>query len=608
MKRVPRVHRAAGRVVLRLFLRRLIDHDVISPRADRHESLAVLCALVVSAAVFVTFFVSAEYLAAFIQLPGPTALSALSDRFLFISASVSVCALAALMVWDALALEARDVAILGPLPIPAGTITRAKLAAALVFGAVFAVALNAVPSVLHPVFLTKNLRGMTGRGLLYLIAGHATTVVMAGLFGFFGVLAAHGLARLLFGARGCRRLSSTVQSLLVVCMVTGLLLAPTVRQAVVREWIAGAKAAPWPARPVLWYLGLNETVAGHIVADTPLVPPPRYSFITFLKEPDNTGRAAYRRLLPQLAALARPAWLAAPVLACLGIALFLWNNRRLPEEATPVRERSRLSIRVRNAAERLTDGEPETQAGFFFTWQTLTRSTPHRTIVAVAVAAGVTHLLIALAASGVQRFTRSSIPLGLLGINLMALTSLIVGLRYAVTVPSGLAANWMIRMAWLGDERSYLTGVKGAALIALVGIPLLLLLPLDVTLFGFSLATVHMIYGFLAATAMLHGVFLGYRQFPFACSYVPIQNPKLLWPTGAAAVLMIVYGFAAVERWALQTVTGEVGLGAALVAFALLVGSLDRAQRRDRWAVDFDERPPLATQRLGLFDRIANSD
>ena len=45
-----------GRLVLRLFLRRLIDNDVISPHADRHESLAVLGALVVTLAVFVTFF------------------------------------------------------------------------------------------------------------------------------------------------------------------------------------------------------------------------------------------------------------------------------------------------------------------------------------------------------------------------------------------------------------------------------------------------------------------------------------------------------------------------------------------------------------------------
>jgi hypothetical protein len=121
----------AVRLLTRHFIRRLLDNDLISPHADRHESLAVLYAVVLSLAVFITFFVAAPYLSSFIQLPGPTALSALPDRFLFIAASMAVCALAALLVWDALALEPRDTAILGPLPIPSSTITRAKLVAAL---------------------------------------------------------------------------------------------------------------------------------------------------------------------------------------------------------------------------------------------------------------------------------------------------------------------------------------------------------------------------------------------------------------------------------------------------------------------------------------------
>jgi hypothetical protein len=597
-----------GRLVLRLFLRRLIDNDVISPHADRHESLAALCALVVSLEVFVTFFVSTDYLAAFIQLPGATALSALSDRFLFIATSIAVSALATLMVWDALALEPRDVAILGPLPIPARTITRAKLVAALVFGTVFALALNAVPSVLYPVFLTLNLRGMDGCGILQLIAGHATSVEMAGLFGFFSVLATRGVCRLMVGERGFRRVSSTVQGSLVVCMVTALLLAPTVRKAVVRDWVAGAMPARWPARPVLWYLGVNETVAGHIVAETPVVLPPRFSFVAFPKQQDDASRAAYRVLVPRFAALAQRGWLSVPVVACLAIATFLWNNRRLPDPATVGRGRSRLRARIRRLAEWLTDGKPDTQAGFFFTWQTLTRSAPHCTIVAIAVAAGCTHLLMALATSGVHRLELPATPLGLFGISIMVLASLIAGFRYAVTVPPELASNWTIRMAWLGDERGYLAGVKRAALVTLVTVPLMVLLPLHVALFGFTIAAVHSIYGFMVATAMLDGLFLSYRQFPFACSYMPIENPKLLWPAGLATVLLVTYGFADLERLALQTVTRTVGLGVALGAIVVLIKTIDRSIRRERLPVNFDERPAPATQRLGLFERMANPD
>jgi hypothetical protein len=114
---------SAFRLVTALFLRRFVDNDLLSPHADRHESLAVLYACIVSLAVFVTFFLSTSYLSTFIQMPGMAALSALGDRFLYIGGSIAISALAALMAWDALALEPRDAAILGPLPIPARTIT-----------------------------------------------------------------------------------------------------------------------------------------------------------------------------------------------------------------------------------------------------------------------------------------------------------------------------------------------------------------------------------------------------------------------------------------------------------------------------------------------------
>ena len=58
--------------------------------------------------------------------------------------------------------------------------------------------------------------------------------------------------------------------------------------------------------------------------------------------------AAYRALAPRLAALARRAWLSVPAVACLAIATFLWNNRRLPDQATGGRARSRLRARRRS--------------------------------------------------------------------------------------------------------------------------------------------------------------------------------------------------------------------------------------------------------------------
>jgi hypothetical protein len=604
VRRFESAEGSAVGLLLRVFLRRLVDNDLISPHADRHEALAVLCAMLVSVAVFVTFFVSTNYLAAFIQLPGPTALSALSDRFLFISAAMAVSALAALMVWDALALETRDAAILGPLPIPARTIIGAKLAAVLVFGAALAVALNAVPSVLYPAFLTINMRGMSTGGLLRLIAAHATTMVMAGLFGFFAILAVRGILRLVLRESGFGRVSSAVQSALVVAAVIALLLAPTVRAAGLRDWVAGAVSPRWIAVPVLWYLGVNETLAGRIVAETPVVTPPRVKLVTFLKRENDAGRAAYRELKPQFAALARRAWLSLPLVGTLAIASFLWNNRRLPDRSAGGPAPSRMHRRSRRMAERLTNANPEIQAGFFFTQQALARSAPHRTIVAIALAAGLTLPIITLVRNGIHSVAIPSTPLGFFALHIMVLSALLAGFRYAVTVPPELASNWTIRMAWLGDERGYLAGSKAAGVIVLVIVPLLLLLPLHILIFGPVIAVIHSLFGFLFATATLDGLFLGYRKLPFACSHVPIENPKLLWPAAAASFLLVAYGFGYIERFALETLTGTAVLGAILVAIVLMTKFIDRAQRRERRPVNFHEGPVPATQRLGLFEHV----
>ncbi len=312
--------------------------------------------------------------------------------------------------------------------------------------------------------------------------------------------------------------------------------------------------------------------------------------------------------MPRLAALARTAWLSVLLASGIGIATFLWSNRRLPDQSTAAGDRSRIRLAVRYVLGWLTHGNPEARAGFFFTWQTLTRSAPHRTIVAIAVAAGSTHLLMTLTASGLHADDLPSMPLGLFAIQIAMLVSLMAAFRYAVTMPPELGANWTIRMAWGGDERNYLAGDKRAALVILAVVPLAVLFPLHVAFFGVAIAVVHSLYGFLVAAATLEALFLGYRKFPFACSYVPFENPKLVGHLGLADVLFGTYGFADVERLALQNSVRSAVLGAALCVIVLLLHTADRAQRRERRTVNFDERPAPATQRLGLFERAAIRD
>ena len=600
---------SAVRLLTRLFVRRLLDNDLVSPHADRHDSLGVLYAVVLSLALFVTFFVSTPYLAAYIQLPGQTALSALPDRFLFIAASLAISALAALLAWDALGLEPRDTAILGPLPIAPWTITRAKLLAALVFGVVFSIAINVVPTILYPTFLTVNLRGISGGGIVRLIAAQGISVIMAGLFGFFAVLAVRGVLRLALGACGFGRVSSGVQSILVVAAVTGLMLTPTIRGKTVTEWIAGVVPPRYAALPVLWHLGVNETMAGHVIGDAPAVMPRRHTLPDSLRREDDEHRSAYRALRANFTTLAGRAWLVVPAVVSLALLTFVWNNRRLPEQAAARPAHSRIRAAVRAVALRLTRGDPEAQAGFFFTVHALNRSAPHRMIGAIAVAAAMTlpSVILILSNADLQE-PISSFPLGLLGMQVTVLLVLAGGFRYAVMVPAELVANWSIRLAWRGDERRYLAGVKRAAFVLTVAVPSLVLLPLHVALFGAVTALVHALFGCLFAVAALDGLFLRYRKVPFACTYLPLGDPKLLWSGGVATLLLVPYALASVERAALKSPGGTAALAAALAGIVLTIKIIDRAQRRERQQVDFDERPAPPTQRLGVFERMAIHD
>ena len=223
--------------------------------------------------------------------------------------------------------------------------------------------------------------------------------------------------------------------------------------------------------------------------------------------------------------------------------------------------------------------------------------------MAIAVAVGLTHLLIILAqqAPAVGQAT----PLGAFGIAILLLTSLLAGFSRAVAVPAEPVANWMIRTAWLGDERGFLAGVKRAALTALVAVPLIVLLPLHVFLLGVVNALVHTLFALGFAILALEALFLSYRKFPFACSYVPVENPKIVWPAALVSLLLVTYGYAALERWALQTPARTTALGAGLVVMVVVIKAVDRVSRRERRPIVFDDRPTQATQRLDLFERVA---
>src|SRR5207249_3053987 len=213
----------------------------------------------------VTMLIALKYLAG-VPIPGQTALMSLDDKFLYIGWSMLVMGLVALAEWDALALDARDASILGPLPIPGGVIFRAKATALL-------------------------------------------------------------------------------QAALVVFFVTTLCLMPGVSNRIGSVHTAPERISY--AMPPLWFLGLYETAAGHVLDDLPRTGVPRRLLAaeTRATEIYRSRRAAFHQLASiALAALA--------LVTLVAAAAYSVNNRQLP---SPVSPSQALPHRVRRWLVRLPD-------------------------------------------------------------------------------------------------------------------------------------------------------------------------------------------------------------------------------------------------------------
>ena len=121
--------RAIHGILTRHFLRRFLENDLISPEADRSHLLAVVGAGLFSTTIFITMMMSClKYVVGF-YTPGQAAVASLDDKFFYIALSMVTVALLAVAQWDALVVDARDSAILDPLPLKPVAIRRAISAA-----------------------------------------------------------------------------------------------------------------------------------------------------------------------------------------------------------------------------------------------------------------------------------------------------------------------------------------------------------------------------------------------------------------------------------------------------------------------------------------------
>lgn len=572
------------RLLTRHFLRQFLENDLISPDADRTQLLAVVGAMALCLTLFISFFLTAYY-AMVILMPGQLAVLSLDDKFFYLSLGMIATALLAASQWDNLAIDPRDVSILEPLPVRAGTIRRAKLSAVAIVGSAVAIGVNVLPSVIFPWLLVFSLRQLSVVSLFGLMVTHAVVAVAASAFGYLVVIALREVLAAVLGPRWFTRVSPWVQGLLIVALGSALLLLPSTTKGVAERGFEGWRAMA----PPTWFLGAYEMTAGHVIADLP-----RRVMRPIQAARDEAAAALYRERRPQFPVMARRAEVATGLTFAIAFVAYLWQARHLPALAPgppPSRRRRwRLAGSIVNT---LLASHPAARAGFAFTLAAMWRSNTHRLTLACAAAAGFAMAIVALSGATVESGAGASARL--LSMQPLLFGALLVGFRHVIRVPAELRANWGFQLAWRGRDQAFVAGARGAAIVALVLPALAVLMPLFAFVLGPRQALVHAGLGLAGAIVFLEALLLQYDKVPFTCTYVPSENAKALVPIYTIVFFIVVSAFARMQSAALQGGAARVLITLAVVFAVLRLMSATRP----RLPLEFDEAP-ASFQGLGL--------
>jgi hypothetical protein len=576
---------------LRHFVTRLLDNDLVSPDADAHQGAALGLACLVSASTFIAVMMGSKYVMTFFPMPAANAVSAVEDLFFFVSASMILLALVAVVAWDNLVLDERDETILGPLPLSRWTIVGAKMASMGVLCGVVLLALNGLPSLIHPGTVLALLPASL-IGALRLVAAHAAATMGAGLFGFATVLAIRELARAVAGP-WWPAVSTRLQGLLLAGLVATFLLMPGYMGRVADRLVTadGVVVTPTRLSPPMWFIGLHQALAGDFIVNTP----PRRPLPPQLAVKEAQALALYRAGQPASAPLAAIALAVLGGSCATALLAYLWNARRpAARPRTPARRAAPTRLRTRLATA-LVARTPAVRAGFFFTLQTLGRSPRHRAALAVGAAFGLAMATISF--GNTTRIGGGGLSIALLGAQTLFVACVLAAAEHATRLPAHLAAGWSVQLAWNGDPRRYESGVRRGIAVGLVLPALLMLAVVHLAFLDAAPTLAHLVVGGLAAIVAMEARCLAPHTLPFLTPYGAGGRIKLA-PFWFGLLIIGAQALGAIESLALASLGGTLRLIATLAVLAAALSWLNtrgelRGDELDAFLAQLDEATQL---------------
>ncbi len=566
-------------VLYREFLFRMVDRELLSAHAqgDANKLLGRFATILIC--VSIPFAAMALGVGNGNQTRQASLISAWDPEHALVATTMLVVGLFAVLSWDSTLPERRDVLVLAPLPVRAGTILLAKAASLATALALAVATFNAAPGLAFPLALAppgSNLLDMVLSVQLYrTFAAYWITMAAAGSFILCCVLCIQGIAAQLPRALFLR-LSSLLQiATFCVCVGAYFLQPSLVSQ---QSLVDPLNQRLLGRLPSYWFLGLFQQLNG--------IP---------------SGPAH-----PTLATLAARAWTGLAVAAMGAAAAFLlcyFRTLRKVVEEPDIAPGSHRPVRLPRF------GNGFQTAIVQFSIRTLFRSRQHRVILSFYSGMGFAIVILFMKTPVAQKLSAASasdpwhqVSLPLLASSFVMMCTWVVGVRVAFAMPSEPRANWIFRVTPLpGTAQSVAASRR-----ALYAIALAPFCAASATVFfcawPWRPAAGHVaVLGILSMTIAelcLHG----FRKIPFTCSYLPgTSNLHVTLLLCLMLGLNVTYWGADFERRALSDPAQYAWMFAILTAAAVFAwrrteGQADSGENTLR----FEEEAAPAIVGLGL--------
>jgi len=549
--------RASPFVVLwRTFVEQFVTSESAAADAHLRQAIAGVLAFLIVPGIFIVFQVLPSYHATVLRAT-MRGTPEVVDQFLialgsiFVLFSTVTVGFIAAFLWDTLAFDRRDAAVLGPLPLRATTVVLSKVAAlsALLLGASAVINLvTAVPFAL----VTGDRPG--GPGPLGHLAAHLSATLGAAVFVFACAVLLRGAIGICLGGRSAAAVGSSLQFLFVSALLSVIVVIPSVTPAHFR--LLEPNAMRWV--PHAWFVGVFERQLG--------LSAPQFAPLA--------DRAFPATLIAVLGALA---------VSALGF------RRQMQLALVPSSSSGPLGGAPFNRwlARAIVGRDAVARATADFILYTLARNRPQRVPIAMNAAVGMAIVVAALSRAVTDLESLLRPRTAVLWIPLVLAYWLVVGLRASFFVPSEQPASWTFRFNGPAHAVAYWSAVR-ASTIAFVLPRMLAVIAVLVPLVGLRVAAWHALLASALLLLLVEVVALTVRHVPFTREYrAGHARLKTRWPLYLLGMFAFAYWPTQLE---LRLLDDPAALLLMVSAIGIGIAALEAVGRRTaaRWTWDVE--------------------